>query len=134
MNQTAGLGTSALDTNFKIHQVQESVQILILSSAAMTPHPFPEPLISAQNIRPDFTLLDCLICSVDTWRKTWIDPGLIFAHFRLFFEFFSQSDNEYLFTVTVVKKMKWFLSLTRCHFQPRVTAGHEWLEMTLSVK
>ena len=28
------------------------------------------------------------------------------------------SRNEYLFTVTGVKKMKWFLSLTRCHFQP----------------
>ena len=32
--------------------------------------------------------------------------------------------NEYLFTVTCVKKMKWFLSLARCHFQPRVTEGH----------
>ena len=41
---------------------------------------------------------------------------------------------EYLFTVTVVKKMKWFLSLTRCHFQPRVTEGHEWLEMAPSEK
>ena len=37
--------------------------------------------------------------------------------------------NEYLFTVTGVKKMKWFLSLTRCHFQPQVTEGHEWLEV-----
>ena len=42
--------------------------------------------------------------------------------------------NEYLFTVTGVKKMKWFLSLTRCHFQPRVTEGHEWLEMAPSEK
>ena len=40
--------------------------------------------------------------------------------------------NEYLFTVTGVKKMKWFLSLTRCHF--RVTEGHEWLEMAPSEK
>ena len=30
---------------------------------------------------------------------------------------FSLIGNEYLFTVTGVKKMKWFLSLTRCHFQ-----------------
>ena len=42
--------------------------------------------------------------------------------------------NEYLFTVTGVKKMKWFLSLTRCHFQPRVTEGHECLEMAPSEK
>merc|ERR1711951_86203 len=42
--------------------------------------------------------------------------------------------NEYLFTVAGVKKMKWFLSLMRCHFQPRVTEGHEWLEMAPSVK
>ena len=42
--------------------------------------------------------------------------------------------NEYLFTVTGVKKMKWFLSLTRCHFQRRVTEGHEWLEMAPSEK
>ena len=42
--------------------------------------------------------------------------------------------NEYLFTVTGVKKMKWFLTLTRCHFQPRVTEGHEWLEMAPSEK
>ena len=46
----------------------------------------------------------------------------------------SQIVNEYLFTVTGVKKMKWFLSLTRCHFQPRVTEGHEWLEMAPSEK
>ena len=32
---------------------------------------------------------------------------------------------EYLSTITGVKQMKWFLSLTRCHFQPRVTEGHE---------
>ena len=32
------------------------------------------------------------------------------------------------------QKMKWFLSLTRCHFKPRVTEGHEWLEMAPSVK
>ena len=44
------------------------------------------------------------------------------------------NENEYLFTLTGVKKMKWFLSLTRCHFQPRVTEGHEWLEMAPSVK
>ena len=43
-------------------------------------------------------------------------------------------DYEYLFTVIGVKKMKWFLSLTRCHLQPRVTQGHEWMEMALSVK
>ena len=42
--------------------------------------------------------------------------------------------NQYLFTVTGVKKMKWFLSLTRCHFQPQVTEGHKWLEMAPSVK
>ena len=42
--------------------------------------------------------------------------------------------NEYLITVTGVKKMKWFLSLTRFHFQPRVTEGHEWLEMAPSEK
>ena len=42
--------------------------------------------------------------------------------------------NEYLFTDTGVKKMKWFLSLTRCHFQPRVTEGPEWLEMAQSEK
>ena len=42
--------------------------------------------------------------------------------------------NEYLFTVTGVKKMKWFLSVTRCHLQPRVTEGHEWLEMAPSEK
>ena len=30
--------------------------------------------------------------------------------------------------------MKWFLSLSRCHFQPRVTAVHEWLQMALSEK
>ena len=41
----------------------------------------------------------------------------------------NQLRNEYLFTVTGLKKMKWFLSLKRCHFQPRVTEGHEWLEM-----
>ena len=35
--------------------------------------------------------------------------------------------NEYLFTVTGVKKVKWFLSLIRSHFQSRVTEGHEWL-------
>ena len=28
-------------------------------------------------------------------------------------------DYEYLFTVTGVKKMKWFLSLMRCHFSDR---------------
>ena len=39
--------------------------------------------------------------------------------------------NKYLFTVTGVKKMRWFLSLSRCHFQPKVTKGHEWLEMAL---
>ena len=37
--------------------------------------------------------------------------------------------NEFLFTVTGVKKMIWFWPLTRCHFQPRVTEGHKWLEM-----
>ena len=37
--------------------------------------------------------------------------------------------NEYLFTVTGVEKMKWFLSLMMCDFQPRVTGGDEWLEM-----
>ena len=42
--------------------------------------------------------------------------------------------HEYLFTVTSVKKMKWFLSLTRCHFQPQVTKSHEWLEKAPSVK
>ena len=41
---------------------------------------------------------------------------------------------EYLFTVTGVKKIKLFLSLTRRHFQPRVTEGHEWLEIAPSVK
>ena len=40
-----------------------------------------------------------------------------------------ESENEYLFTVTGVKKMKLFLSLTKAHFQPRATEGHEWLEM-----
>ena len=40
--------------------------------------------------------------------------------------------NEYLFTVTGVEKMKWFLSLMMCDFQPRVTEGHEWLEMAPS--
>ena len=34
--------------------------------------------------------------------------------------------NEYLFTVTGVEKMKWFLSLMMCDFQPRVTEGHEF--------
>ena len=43
-----------------------------------------------------------------------------------------QGGNEYLITVTGVKKMKCFLSLTRCHFQPRVTEGHKWLEMAPS--
>ena len=38
--------------------------------------------------------------------------------------------NEYLFTVTGVKKIKWFLSLTT-HI---VTEGHEWLEMVLCEK
>ena len=42
--------------------------------------------------------------------------------------------NKNLFTVTGVKKMKWFLSLTSCHFQSRVAEGHEWLEMAPSVK
>ena len=45
-----------------------------------------------------------------------------------------QINDIYLFTVTGVKKMKWFLSLTRCHFQPRVIKGHEWLEMAPSEK
>ena len=40
-------------------------------------------------------------------------------------------DNEYLFIDNGVKKMKCTL---RCHFQPRVTEGHEWLEMAPSVK
>jgi len=39
-------------------------------------------------------------------------------------------NNEYLFNDTGVKKMKWTLPLTRCHFQPQVTLlvtkGHEW--------
>ena len=43
-------------------------------------------------------------------------------------------DYEYLFTVNGVKKMKWFLSLMRCHFHPRVTEGHKWLEKALSEK
>ena len=42
--------------------------------------------------------------------------------------------NEYLFRVTGVKKMKWFLSLTRCHFQPRVTfqgrGKNHWIVLT----
>ena len=42
--------------------------------------------------------------------------------------------NEYLLTVTGLKKMKWFLSFRRCHFQPRVTQGHKWLEMAPSLK
>ena len=38
--------------------------------------------------------------------------------------------NYYLFAVTGVKKMKWFLSLMRrCHFQPLVTYCHSCLEM-----
>ena len=48
------------------------------------------------------------------------------------------SENENLLTVIGVNKMKWFLSLKRCHFQPRVTLrvteGHEWLEMAPSEK
>ena len=42
--------------------------------------------------------------------------------------------QEFLFTVTGVKKMKWFLSLTRCHFQPRVTEYHYQLEMAMNEK
>ena len=42
--------------------------------------------------------------------------------------------NEYLFIDTGVKKMKWFLSSHEVPFQPRVTEGHEWLEMALSEK
>ena len=53
---------------------------------------------------------------------------------RDFFSAKFQQQNEYLFTVTGVEKMKWFSSLTRCHFQPRVTEGHEWLEMAPSEK
>ena len=45
---------------------------------------------------------------------------------------FCKLSIEYLFTVTGVKKMKWFLSLSRCHFQPRVTEGHAGLEMASS--
>jgi len=41
-------------------------------------------------------------------------------------------DNKYLFSNTDVKKMKWTLPLTICHFQPRVTEGHEGLEMAPS--
>ena len=41
----------------------------------------------------------------------------------------NQKIYEYLFTVTGVKKIKWYLSLMRCHFQPRVTKGHPWLEI-----
>ena len=29
-----------------------------------------------------------------------------------------------------MKTIQWFLLLTRCHFQPLVTFGHSWLEMT----
>ena len=52
----------------------------------------------------------------------------IFSSFLHGFLNCSENDeikNEYLLTVTGVKKMKWFLSLKRCHFQPRVTEGHE---------
>ena len=31
-----------------------------------------------------------------------------------------------------MKTIQWFLLLTRCHFQPRVTEGHSWLEMAPS--
>ena len=44
-------------------------------------------------------------------------------------DMFHFNGNEYLFTVTGVEKMKWFLSLMMCDFQPRVTEGHEiWKE------
>jgi len=41
-------------------------------------------------------------------------------------------DNKYLFSNTDVMKMKWSLAPTRYHFQPRVTEGHEWLEIAPS--
>ena len=65
-------------------------------------------------------LLGSLQWTILTQVKLALSTGKIFA--------------VYLFTATGVKKMKWFLSLTRCHFQPRVTEGHEWLEMAPSEK
>merc|ERR1711951_147337 len=56
------------------------------------------------------------------------------SHFTAVKKTLSKLRNEYLFTITGVKKMKWSLSLTRCHFQPRVTEGQEWLEMAPSEK
>ena len=44
------------------------------------------------------------------------------------------SHNEHLFTVTGVRKMKWFLPLARCCFQQQVNEGHEWQEMAQSEK
>ena len=46
----------------------------------------------------------------------------------------ARGGHEYLFTVTGVKKMKWFLSLRRCYFQSRLTEGYEWLVMDPSEK
>ena len=49
-------------------------------------------------------------------------------------QYHRSNSNEYLFTVTSVKKMKWFLSVKRYHFQPQVTEAHEWIEMAPIVK
>ena len=35
----------------------------------------------------------------------------------------------YLFNETGVERMKWSLTLTRCHFQLQVIEGHDWPEM-----
>ena len=49
-------------------------------------------------------------------------------------QYHRSNSNEYLFTVTGVKKMKWFLSVKRYHFQPQETEAHEWIEMAPIVK
>ena len=53
-------------TRRKQHRIQVSVQIRNLSSAAIIPHPFEDPLISTHMILPrlDFSFMNCLATSL----------------------------------------------------------------------
>ena len=64
-------------------------------------------------------------CMIHFRLDKWI---MMFVSFWQYFPYYHQR-NECSFNDTGVKKMKWFLSLTRCHFQPPVTKGYKWLEM-----
>ena len=71
---------------------------------------------------PHFNLIHC-----KTAQFSWLLNNFLRGLFL-----YKNSIMNLLFSNSGVKKMKWTLPFTRCHFQPRVTEGHEWLEMAPS--